>query len=64
VKAAKDAELLIFGLEQRPLLSGFSKPRISRLCANLSSETDLQNLSLELRRFSSSNRLALFHSAP
>jgi len=62
-KAAKEAEFLIFGLEQRPLLTGFSKSQISRLCANLSSETDLQKLSLELRRFSSRSRLAISQCA-
>ena len=50
-------------LFKSPLFRGFSESRISRLCAKLSSETDLHNISLELRRLSSPRRLALFHFA-
>ena len=64
LKAPNVGVFINFGHVKSPVLRGFSESQISRLCANLSSETDLQNLSLELRRFSLSKRLALFHSAP
>jgi hypothetical protein len=52
------------GLFKSPLLRGFPESQISRLCANLSSETDLQKENDTLRQLSSSKRLALFRFAP
>ena len=51
LKAPEFGVFIKIGLVKSPVLRGFSKSRISRLCANLSSKTDLQKLSLELRNF-------------
>lgn len=64
LKAPKGGVFINFGLEQSPVLRGFSKTQISRLCAKLSSGFDLHYFSLELRHFSSPNRIALFRYAP
>jgi len=63
VKAPEVGVFIIFGLEQSPLLWGFPESQISRLCANLSSETDLQKENDALRQLSSPCRLAISQCA-